>query len=505
MKKKLNTNEAPPYYKLFTWYSDVYYSNTETMNFRSKILKSYNIVWEENAFNGKNNFGDLLDTVKTYLIEKAIDYVIINKLFLIIYFYYYNISNFNHEGSDPDQKDVKGKSLADVLINYDKPLKQSLDLILLLCSVHSKEGYNQFVSLIKMDQVTLQKYDFHKPYVQLFESVTIPIRRSTNAKINELFDLIDYDIPGLYNIYGKDGFYDVVNDAKNDTYIGFDRINQSADKKKAPHLEIYLAMEFAGGLIVDSNKDAVWCLFENKRLGRRLEKIIKKEKVSADILEMSEYIDLSDLIKKTEKDIKIKEEKEAKDAKEAKEAKAVKDAKESVSSPATPSQSKDDLLQIEIDKLPGVSQDIRKKIMEKINKDIPSVKELADTISKYNKDLSLKSVYDKILTKAKNEIETLIKNTTYDVDENPNLTFDKKQQSKFDLLDYQKIKDLIKALTDQAVFADKAPPNPPAPPKPQVPPKPPVPQKRERVNIMGGKTRRHKKKRRNKKTRRHHQ
>jgi len=92
----------------------------------------------------------------------------------------------------------------------------------------------------------------------------------------------------------------------------------------------------------------------------------------------------------------------------------------------------------------------------------------------------------------------LIKNTTYDVDENPNLTFDKKQQSKFDLLDYQKIKDLIKALTDQAVFADKAPPNPP------VPPNPPAPQKRERVNIMGGKTRRHKKKRRNKKTRRHH-
>jgi hypothetical protein len=114
-------------------------------------------------------------------------------------------------------------------------------------------------------------------------------------------------------------------------------------------------------------------------------------------------------------------------------------------------------------------------------------------------------VYDKILTKAKNEIETLIKNTTYDVEENPNLTFDKKQQSKFDLLDYQKIKDLIKSLTDQAVFADKEQPKLPVPPKSQMPPNPPVRPKSQMLSkIMGGKTRRHKKKRRHRKTRRHH-
>jgi hypothetical protein len=129
----------------------------------------------------------------------------------------------------------------------------------------------------------------------------------------------------LYNIYGEDGFYNVVNNKERDTYIGFDRINLSADKKKAPHLEIYLAMEFAGGLVTDTNKGAVGCLFENNRLGRMLEKIIKKEKESEDILEMREYIDLTALIKKTEKDIKIQE------AKEAKEAKAAKDSQQTAS------------------------------------------------------------------------------------------------------------------------------------------------------------------------------
>jgi len=116
--------------------------------------------------------------------------------------------------------------------------------------------------------------------------------------------------------------------------------------------------------------------------------------------------------------------------------------------------------------------------MEKINKEIPSVKELADTITKYNKDLSLKSAYDKILTKAQNDIETLIKNSTYDVEKNPDLAYDKKEKARLDVLDYTNIKDLIGQLTQQASFAEKV--------------------------KTGGRTRRHRKRRRHRKTRRHH-
>jgi hypothetical protein len=492
-----DTNISNDFYQttisgLFSIYINDYYSNKNTTlkNYATKKLKleySVSLIEEEEIINIIRNANNNL--------ESSIDNTKINNLFSIFYYLYYlchkvNFSNNTIESfkSDTGFNQIEKMTLENIITKYNKELKQKLDLILLLCSVHSKEGYNQFVRDIGMDQVTLQKYDFHKPYVQLFESLTMPNRKSTNGDINNLFDLIGYEIPGLYNIYGEDGFYDVVNNKDKDTYIGFDRINLSADKKKAPHLEIYLAMEFAGGLVTDANKGAVGCLFENNRLGRMLEKIIKKEKESEDILEMREYIDLTALIKKTEKDIKIQEAKEAKAAKDAQ--KTASQTQSSLpqttatsqptatSQTTTTSQSKDDLLQVEIDKLPGVSQDIRKKIMEKINKEIPSVKELSDTITKYNKDLSLKSAYDKILTKAQNDIETLIKNSTYDVEKNPDLAYDKKEKARLDVLDYTNIKDLIGQLTQQASFAEKV--------------------------KTGGRTRRHRKRRRQRKTRRHY-
>jgi hypothetical protein len=227
-------------------------------------------------------------------------------------------------------------------------------------------------------------------------------------------------------------------------------------------------MEFAGGLVDDNNKSAVSCLFENNRLGRMLQKIIKQEKESEDVLEMREYIDLTDLIKKTEKDIKQKEAQEAKEAqaekaeKAAKEAKEAKDAKEAQQNPGLGQQnlgpqnqgSKDDLLEIELDKVPGISADIRKKIMDKINKDIPEVKELAKVISKYNKDVSLKSEYTKILTTTKSKIKSLIENAKYDEEQNKELTPDKKEKARYDLMDYEKIKELIIQMIDQTFFEE---------------------------------------------------
>jgi chemotaxis protein histidine kinase CheA len=228
----------------------------------------------------------------------------------------------------------------------------------------------------------------------------------------------------------------------------------SADKKKAPHFEIYLAIEFAGGLVTDTNRSAVSCLFENNRLGNMLQRLIKSEQKSTDILELREYIDLTKLIQKTEKDIKVKAAKEAKEAKEAKavsQAKEAKDAKEVSANNAAPN--KDNLLQTELDKLPGVTADIQKKIVEKLNKEIPAVKELADTISKYNKEgAPYKPAYDKILTKAKSDVQSLIQNAKYDIDNNPYQTQDEKNNVTNNLLDYKKIKELIVQLIDQTFF-----------------------------------------------------
>jgi hypothetical protein len=463
------------YNDLFHFYCNNFYGyhNVEMQTDAIKRTK-INDFWLDN-----NNFIRSLETELTEL-QNSIDYSIINNLFMKIYYMYYICNNINFtEKFVEDAKttsgfvNIKDMTLSKILNKYNKELKQKLDLILLLCCVLSKDGYNQFVRDLGIDQVTLQKYDFHKPLITSFESITIPNRESTNKDIRDLFDLTGYEIPGLYNVYQEGGFYDIMNneDQSKDPFIGFDRINLSADKKKAPHFEIYLAIEFAGGLVTDTNRSAVSCLFENNRLGNMLQRLIKSEQKSTDILELREYIDLTKLIQKTEKDIKVKAAKEAKDAKEAKEAKeakAVNEAKEVSVNNAAPN--KDNLLQTELDKLPGVTADIQKKIVEKLNKEIPAVKELADTISKYNKEgAPYKPAYDKILTKSKSDIQSLIQNAKYDIDNNPGLTQDKKEKARYDLMDYEKIKELIVQLIDQTFFendkerAKKFPEEKPAP------------------------------------------
>ena len=435
----------------------------------SSFLRWY--VKEYNApdySNPENITGDIFISIYTKLLEslkKTASHNEINGLFLFLYYFYYAFLEDETDVEDENKNKIKLKTH---LAKNHKVLKQKLDLILLLCSVFSKDGYNQFVRDTGIDQVTLQKYDFHKPYVQSFESLNLPNRKSTNKNVNALFDIIGYDIPGLYDVYGENGYYEVAK--KGETYIGFDQINLSADKKKAPHYEIYLSMEFAGGLVDDNNKSAVSCLFENNRLGRMLQKIIKQEKESEDVLEMREYIDLTDLIKKTEKEVKQKAAQEEKAEKAAKEAKEAKEAQQNPGpgqqnpgpgqqnpgpGPQNPNQgSKEDLLEVELDKVPGISADIRTKIMDKINKDIPEVKELAKVISKYNKDVSLKSEYTKILTTTKSKIKSLIENAKYDEEQNKELTPDKKEKARYDLMDYEKIKELIIQMIDQTFFEE---------------------------------------------------
>jgi hypothetical protein len=455
--KKVSSNYFTNYYNLFYTYDNIKSLNNVSYDFKNKTMSKYKIILLEN----ENDFKSLLQMIITN-IKTNIDYEIIYKLFVIIYFFYYNNSQIKHSNETSTQY-LKDITLTDILKLHNKKLKTSLDLILLLCCVFSKDGYNQFVRDTGIDQVTLQKYDFHKPYVQSFESLNLPNRKSTNKNLNALFDIIGYDITGLYDVYGENGYYEVAK--KGETYIGFDQINLSADKKKAPHYEIYLAMEFAGGLVDDNNKSAVSCLFENNRLGRMLQKIIKQEKESEDVLEMREYIDLTDLIKKTEKEVKQKAAQEAQEAKVEKAEKAAKEAKEAKEAQQNPGPgqqnpgpqnqgSKEDLLEVELDKVPGISADIRKKIMDKINKDIPEVKELAKVISKYNKDVSLKSEYTKILTTTKSKIKSLIENAKYDEEQNKELTPDKKEKARYDLMDYEKIKELIIQMIDQTFFEE---------------------------------------------------
>ena len=449
-----DTNFFTNYFYLFTKYDNIRYLDIAQKNFKDKVFAEYKIEVIYNEDNGEHNYKELLNKILSDL-KSQIDYVIIYKLFIILYFCYYN--NLKIKGNtNKNQENIKDVTLNDILFNYNKQLKQKLDLILLLCCVLSKDGYNQFVRELGIDQVTLQKYDFHKPLITAFEAITIPNRESTNKDIRDLFDLTGYEITGLYNVYQEDGFFNIMNreDKSNDPFIGFDRINLSADKKKAPHFEIYLAIEFAGGLVTDTNRSAVSCLFENNRLGNMLQRLIKSEQKSTDILELREYIDLTKLIQKTEKDMKVKAEKEAKEAKAVKDVKAVSqanEAKEVSVNNAAPN--KDNLLQTELDKLPGVTADIQKKIVEKLNKEIPAVKELADTISKYNKEgAPYKPAYDKILTKAKSDVQSLIQNAKYDIDNDPTLTQDKKEKARYDLMDYEKIKELIVQLIDQTFF-----------------------------------------------------
>ena len=267
------SSKNPPY-QIFYQTIDNYYFNPKTMKGDIQVVKDAGLI---NLTFG-NDKTILNELTKYKLSISSIDNLSLFKLFLFMYHYYYVLLQTDTNPSvNEGEPEKQVETLSSVL---PARLKTNLNLILLLCCVSSKEIYNRIMrDDLGISQFTLQKYDFHKPLITTFELITQPIRQSTNDKINKLFSLDDFTaIPGLYNVYGKDGFFDVANDKNKDTYIGIDRINLSADKKKAPHYEIYLAMEFVGGRVNDNNKDAISCLFENNRLGRLLEKNIKQEK-----------------------------------------------------------------------------------------------------------------------------------------------------------------------------------------------------------------------------------
>ena len=340
----------------------------------------------------------------------------------------------------------------------DKPIKE-LELITMLTSVFSQQGYRAFITKSGLSQVDLQKYDFYKPYIDSFSTLTFLNRESKNKNISRLFIEIDNDHQGyIYNIYKQEvGFYDYISNP-NSPYIGIDRINLSVDKKKLPQYEIYVAMEFVGGLVTDSNKKAVGCLFENNRLGNLLKRIISKEE-NTELLPMIEYIDLSKLVESTEKNQKLKE-KESKEASTNKETSA-NDNKKPISNdnknPIPDNNIKpvsDDLLKLEIDKLSGVTPEFQKEIISKINTKAKYVKDLADIIQKYNNDNSLNSEYKKAVTIAETTIGATIQNNEQDATD-PKSSVEKIQKAERNRVIYNYIKELIENLKKQAQYAKK--------------------------------------------------
>jgi hypothetical protein len=341
-------------------------------------------------------------------------------------------------------------------------IKQSkeLELITMLTHVFSTQGYRAFITKSGLSQVDLQKYDFYKPYIDSFSMLTFPNRESKNRHITTLFqDRDDEYLSGLYYIYHTDdGFYDYISDS-NSPYIGIDRINLSADKKKLPQYEIYVAMEFVGGLVTDSNKKAVGCLFENNRLGNLLKRIISKEE-NTELLPMIEYIDLSKLVESTEKNQKLKE-KESKEASTNKETSSNDNKKPATNDnikPVTDDNKKpasDDLLKLEIDKLSGVTPEFQKEIILKINTKAKYVKDLADIIQKYNNDNSLNSEYKKAVTIAETTIGATIQNNEQDATD-PKSSVEKIQKAERNRVIYNYIKELIENLKKQAQYAKKS-------------------------------------------------
>ena len=375
--------------------------------------------------------------------------IIPNILFNIsVFMYYFYIIPRIDADKNPDPK---------------KKIKQSkeLELITMLSHVFSTQGYRAFISKSGLSQVDLQKYDYYKPYIDSFSTLTFPNRESKNIKIVPLFqDTEDNNyISGLYYIYHPDdGYYNYISNP-NSPYIGIDRINLSTDKKKLPQYEIYVAMEFVGGLVTDSNKKAVGCLFENNRLGNLLKRIISKEE-NTELLPMIEYIDLSKLVESTEKTQKLKE-KESKEASTNKETSSNDNKKPVTNDNIKPvsddniKPASDDLLKLEIDKLSGVTPEFQKEIISKINTKAKYVKDLADIIQKYNNDNSLNSEYKKAVTIAETTIGATIQNNEQDATD-PKSSVEKIQKAEKNRVIYNYIKELIENLKKQAQYAKKS-------------------------------------------------
>ena len=345
-------------------------------------------------------------------------------------------------------------------------------ILILLTNTFSTQAYKDIYDKMKLSSIDMARYDYYKPYLDNFALLSSPNRISTNEIIadcfdenkNSLYEITSVSSTFKYKIYEENGFYDIINQNPS-PYIGLDKINQAESKKQSPHYELYLALDLAGGLVTDANFSAVSCYFENNRLGNMGDKLINKTE-NTEVLQMIEYIDMTERLDKYNKEqAKIqsdeKKKAEAKQAEakqaEAKQAETSNAEKVSITTEANPDKNnpenfviKNELIKQSVDKISGITEDFQKVIVSKINRKENELKinKLADLIKKYNdnrNDIQVKRDLDTFARQSLNNVKSTIATLDNRI-KNGDLEPEKKSQEESTLATYKYILEVVKNL-----------------------------------------------------------
>lgn len=350
-------------------------------------------------------------------------------------------------------------------------------ILILLTNIFSTQAYKDIYEKMKLSSIDMARYDYYKPYLDNFALLSSPNRISTNEIIancfdetkNSLYEITSVSSTFKYKIYEENGFYDIINQNPS-PYIGLDKINQAESKKQSPHYELYLALDLAGGLVTDANFSAVSCYFENNSLGNMGDKLINKTE-NTEVLQMIEYIDMTEKLDKYNKEqAKIqsdeKKQAEAKQAEakkaeakqaEAKQAETSNAEKVSITTEAKPDKNnpenfviKNELIKQSVDKISGITEDVQKIIISKINRKENELKinKLADLIKKYNdnrNDKQTKLDLDTFARQSLNAVKSAIDALDNRI-KNGDLEPDKKSQEESTLATYKYILEVVKNL-----------------------------------------------------------
>lgn len=379
------------------------------------------------------------------------------------------------QGKPKEEKTKEEIEKIDKVLGFLK--NKPVAILILLTNTFSTQAYNDIYNKIKLTAIDMARYDYYKPYLDNFATLSLPNRISTNEIIancfdetkNSLYDKTNMAATFKYKIYEENGFYDIINQNPS-PYIGLDKINQAESKKQSPHYELYLALDLAGGLVTDANFSAVSCYFDNNRLGNMGDKLINKTE-NTEILQMIEYIDMTEKLDKYNKeqakiqsDEKKKEEAKQAEAKqaeakqaEAKQAETSNAEKVSITTEAKPDKNnpenfviKNDLIKQSVEKISGITEDFQKVIVSKINRKENELKinKLADLIKKYNDNRNDKQVKLDLDTFARQSLNN-VKSTIAALDnriKNGDLEPEKKSQEESTLATYKYILEVVKNL-----------------------------------------------------------
>jgi len=424
-------------------------------------------------YNTKEKIIDFLNGIKTRIGEESkigiADMRELQTFMNIHYNRFYELKKEINKLSEDDKKKSPSKLV------YDFFKSKQVAILILLTNTFSTQAYKDIYDKMGLTAIDMARYDYYKPYIDNFATLSSPNRISTNEIIascfdetkNSLYEITNISSTFTYKIYEENGFYDIINQNPS-PYIGLDKINQAESKKQSPHYELYLALDLAGGLVTDANQSAVSCYFENNRLGNMGDKLINKTE-NTEVLQMIEYIDMTERLDKYDKEqAKIqsdeKKEKEAKQAEakkvETKQAETSNAEKVSITTEAKPDKNnpenfviKNELIKQSLDKISGITEDTQKIIVSKINRKESELKinKLADLIKKYNENRNDKDAQINVNTFARQSLNSV--KSAIDALENRikygDLDPEKKSQEESTLITYRNILKVVEYLISQ--------------------------------------------------------